>query len=60
MKSVCKMFTRKPTPKLPSLLQSAEDERRRELNRDYEPEEAYGSAHDLRKHIQYGGSIEDY
>ena len=28
--------------------------------RDYEPEQAYGSAEDLRTHLQYGGTREDY
>jgi hypothetical protein len=28
--------------------------------RDYEPEQAYGSNEDFRKHLQYGGTREDY
>ncbi len=43
----------------PSLLQSAENERRRQL-RDYEPEQAYGTAEDFREHQRYGGTREDY
>jgi hypothetical protein len=27
---------------------------------DYEPEQKYGSAHDLREHLRHGGTREDY
>jgi hypothetical protein len=44
-------------------------QRKRELRRqrklaehfhDYEPEQEYGSAHDLREYLRYGGKREDY
>ncbi len=28
--------------------------------RDYEPEQKYGTAHDIQEHIRYGGSRNDY
>ncbi len=28
--------------------------------RDYEPEQAYGTHHDLREHLRHGGRREDY
>jgi hypothetical protein len=34
--------------------------RKVQVYRDYEPEEAYGSHHDIREHIRYGGTVEDY
>jgi hypothetical protein len=30
------------------------------IPRDYEPEQAWGTAADFRKHRQYGGTQEDY
>lgn len=27
---------------------------------DYEPEQAWGSQHQLRQHIRFGGTLEDY
>lgn len=32
----------------------------KERYRDYEPEQAYGTTEDFRKHQQYGGTREDY
>ncbi len=28
--------------------------------KDYEPEQKYGTAHDIQEHIRYGGTREDY
>ncbi len=53
------MHTETKSKPFPSLLQSAEDERRLQL-RDYEPEQAYGSAEDFKEHQRYGGTREDY
>ena len=30
------------------------------IGRDYEPEQAYGTAHDFKEHVRFGGSREDY
>ncbi len=30
------------------------------IERDYEPEQKYGTAHDFQEHIRYGGTREDY
>lgn len=30
------------------------------LERDYEPEQAYGTAHDFMRHRQFGGNRNDY
>ena len=30
------------------------------IERDYEPEQKYGTAHDIQEHIRYGGTREDY
>jgi hypothetical protein len=30
------------------------------MGSDYEPEQAFGSAEDLREHLRYGGAIDDY
>ncbi len=31
-----------------------------EIERDYEPEQEYGTAHDFQEHTRFGGTIEDY
>ncbi len=31
-----------------------------EIERDYEPEQAYGTAHDFQEHTRFGGTREDY
>jgi len=33
---------------------------RRELLRDYEPEQKWGSHHDYKEHLRYGGTRDDY
>ena len=40
-------------------LEAAFDHWRR-ITCDYEPEQDYGSHHDFRRHIQYGGTVDDY
>ncbi len=30
------------------------------IERDYEPEQAYGTAHDFQEHTRFGGTREDY
>jgi len=40
-----------------------EQRRQRKLARkfqDWEPEQAYGTHHDIRRHIRFGGELENY
>ena len=30
------------------------------IERDYEPEQAYGTAHDFKEHVRFGGDRNDY
>ena len=31
-----------------------------QIERDYEPEQSYGTAHDFKEHTRFGGTREDY
>ncbi len=37
-----------------------EDSEKARSFRDYEPEQAYGTAHDFQEHTRFGGTREDY
>ena len=62
MKRVCKMFTQYQIAVVRSVIRryKPSDKTLQKIERDYEPEQAWGSADDYRKHLQYGGTREDY
>ena len=61
-----KAFTHKMSDNTPielhdhHIFEQREAERDKAIERDYEPEQSYGTAHDIQEHIRYGGTREDY
>ncbi len=65
-----KAFTHKLSDPLPELhdhhifeereARREQQEQQGEIERDYEPEQAYGTAHDFKEHTRFGGTREDY